>query len=78
MENVFDAYGHEFKYGAVETYLIHYQTEAEYRTQLNEFFNNGTTLISVLGAVYAPYHGDPSPYNMNDDQASAIRDWLDL
>jgi len=36
MRNVFDAYGYEFKYGAVGTYLRWYPTEAEYRAQLDE------------------------------------------
>ncbi len=75
MRNVFDAYGYEFKYGAVETYLVHYQTEAEYRTQLDEYFNNGTTLIAVFGAVDR-LGISPSAYTMNDDQAAAIRDWM--
>jgi len=75
MENTFTAYGHEFKYGAVETYLVHYQTEAAYRAQLDEYFNNGTTLISVYGAVLAD-GGIPSAYTMNTDQAAAIRDWM--
>lgn len=77
MRKVFKARGHEFEYGAVETYLYHYPTGEEYIAQLNEFFDSGATLVSVLGAVYAPYHtGGPSPYNMNKDQATAIRDWL--
>ncbi|RKX38171.1 MAG: hypothetical protein DRP64_16130, partial [Verrucomicrobia bacterium] len=76
MQSVFDAYGHEFKYGAVETYLIQYQTEAAYRIQLDEYFNNGTTLIAVLGAVDR-LGVSPSAYTMNDDQAAAIRDWMD-
>ena len=76
MRKVFKARGHEFKYGAVETYLFHYQTGAEYTAQRNEFFDNGTTLISVLGAVYAPYYASHSPFEMNKDQAAAIRNWL--
>ena len=76
MRKVFDAHGQEFKYGAVETYLLHYPTGAEYTAKLNEFFDSGTTLISVLGAVYAPYHPGHSPFEMNADQAAAIRDWL--
>ncbi|RKX34203.1 MAG: hypothetical protein DRP64_20275 [Verrucomicrobia bacterium] len=78
MRKVFKARGHKFKYGAVETYLAHYPTGAEYIAQLDEFFDSGATLVSVLGAVYAPYHaGGPSPFNMNKDQAAAIRDWMD-
>lgn len=78
MRKVFKGRGHEFKYGAVETYLAHYPTGAEYIAQLDEFFDSGATLVSVLGAVYAPYHTDGrSPFNMNKDQAAAIRDWMD-
>ncbi len=76
MRKVFKAHGHEFKYGAVETYLYHYQTGAAYTAQLNEFFDSGATLISVLGAVYAPYYESHSPFEMNKNQASAIRKWL--
>ncbi len=76
MRKVFKARGHEFKYGAVETYLYHYQTGAEYMAQLNEFFDSGASLISLLGTVYAPYYASHSPYEMNKDQAKAINQWL--
>lgn len=75
MQAVFTANGHQLKYGAVETYLVHYQTEAEYRAQLDDYFNKGATLVAVLGAVVAN-GGTPTAYTMNAAQAAAIRDWL--
>jgi len=74
MENTFSAYGYAFKYAPIETYLVNYQTESEYRAQLDEFFTDAD-LVAVYGAV-TNLTGNVSIYTMNDDQAAAIIDWL--
>ena len=74
MENIFNAHGHPFKYAPIESYLVHYQTESEYTTQLNEFFTDAD-LVAVYGAV-TNLTGNTSAYTMNAAQAAAISDWL--